>query len=292
VGPRPFRYEVATSVEDAAWRLRRGGAGAKALAGGQSLVPMMNLRLIDPDVIVDLNALPLDYIRQLDRHLVLGALVRHHTLEEGAEVRALCPLLSEAAAFIGNVRVRTLGTFGGSLAHADPAAELPMASLALDAELTLQGPDGTRTLPASAFFRGICETALEPAEILTEVRVPVLGPREGWAVEEFSLRGGDFAITAAAVRLRLGPDGRIELARIALGGVGSTPLRVPQAEDILAGVTPDPDRIDRAARLVAQCIQPESDIHASAAYRRHLAYVLVRRALRKAGSRALPEEAS
>jgi carbon-monoxide dehydrogenase medium subunit len=292
VGPRPFRYEAAASVEDAVERLRRGGAGAKALAGGQSLVPMMNLRLIEPDLIVDLNALPLDYIHQVNGHVVLGALVRHHMLEEREEVRTYCPLLSEAATFIGNVRVRSLGTLGGSLAHADPAAELPMASLALDAEFTLQGPEGRRTLPATAFFRGVFETALEPAEILTEVRVPIRGPREGWAVEEFSLRAGDFAIVAAAVRLRLGPDGRVELARIALGGVGPAPLRVPQAEDALVGTAPDPDRIERVGQLVAEDIQPESDVHASASYRRHLSYVLVRRGLRKAASRALGEDAA
>lgn len=291
MGPRPFRYEVAASVEDAVERLRRGGAGAKALAGGQSLVPMMNLRLVEPEVIVDLNALPLDYIHQVDGHLVLGALVRHHMLEEREEVRTGCPLLSEAAALIGNVRVRSLGTLGGSLAHADPAAELPMASLALDAELTVQGPRGKRTIPAAAFFRGAFETALEPAEILTEVRVPICGPREGWAVEEFSLRAGDFAIAAAAVRLRFGPDGRVELARIALGGVGPAPLRVLEAEDALVGTAPNPDRIEHAARLVAEHIQPESDVHASAAYRRHLACVLVRRGLRKATSRALGEDA-
>ncbi len=292
MGPRPFCYEVATSVEDAIQRLRRGGAGAKALAGGQSLVPMMNLRLVEPEVVVDLNSLPLDYVRNVDGHLVLGALVRHHMLEEWEEIRTYCPLLSEAAALIGNVRVRSLGTLGGSLAHADPAAELPMASLALDAEFTLQGPDGERTVPAAAFFRGAFETALEPAEILTGVRVPVRGPREGWAVEEFSLRAGDFAVVAVAVRLRLGPDGRAELSRIALGGVGLTPLRVPGAEDTLLGHAPDPDRIERAARLVAERIQPESDLHASAAYRRHLASILVCRGLRKAAARALGEDAA
>lgn len=292
MGPRPFRYELAASVEDAVERLRRGGAGAKALAGGQSLVPMMNLRLIEPDLIVDLNALPLDYIRQVNGQLALGALVRYHMLEEREEVRAYCPLLSEAATFIGNARVRSLGTVGGSLAHADPAAELPMASLALDAEFTLHGPEGRRTLPAAAFFRGVFETALEPAEILTEVRVPIRGPREGWAVEEFSLRAGDFAIVAVAVRLRLGPDGCIELARISLGGVGPAPLRIPEAEDALVGTVPDPDRIERVGRLVAEGIRPESDVHASASYRRHLAYVLVRRGLRKAASRALGEDAA
>lgn len=286
MGPRPFRYERATSVAEAVERLRRGGPGAKVLAGGQSLVPMMNLRLVEPERVVDINDLPLAHLRREDGVLVLGALVRHHTLEESEDVRALCPLLSEAAAWVGNVRVRSLGTLGGSLAHADPAAELPMASLALDAELVLEGPEGRRTVQASAFFRGSLATALEPAELVTEVRVPVREHGEGWAVEEFALRYGDFALVAAAVRVRLDRDGRIAHARVALAGVGATPVRARGAEDRLTGELPDPDRVEGAARAAAEGVEPESDPHASAGYRRHLTYVLTRRALERALNRA------
>ncbi len=285
-GPRPFRYERATSVADAVERLRRGGSRAKALAGGQSLVPLMNLRLVEPELIVDLNDLPLTYTRRENGVLVLGALVRHHVLEESEEIRAFCPLLSEAAGWIGNVRVRSLGTLGGSLAHADPAGELPMASLALDAELISEGPEGRRCLRANEFFQGYLTTALGPAEVLTEVRVPVRGAREGWAVEEFALRHGDFAVVAVAARVQLDKEGRIAEARLALAGVGPTPLRARGAEDALVGANLTAERVETAARRVAEEIEPESDVHASAAYRRQLAYVLTRRALSRAVVRA------
>lgn len=287
MGPRPFRYEAATSIEDAIEHLRRSGAGAKILAGGQSLVPMMNLRLIEPEIIVDINALDLSHIHRTDRGLILGALVRHHVLEEDKEVRALCPLLSEAASLIGNLRIRNLGTLGGSLAHGDPAAELPMASLALDAEFLIRGPSGSRVVRANEFFVGTLQTALEPAEILVEVRVPVKFDREGWAVEEFARRSGDFAIVASAIRLTLDGDGRIEMTRISLAGVGPTPVCVPEAEDLLLGRPPDPEHLDAAARTAAERVCPDSDIYASSTYRRHLVRVLVLRGLRRAVSRAL-----
>lgn len=286
MGPRPFRYERATSTADAVERLRRGGPGAKVLAGGQSLVPMMNLRLLEPELLVDINDLPLAYLRREHGALVLGALVRHHTLEESQEVRALCPLLSEAAALIGNVRVRSLGTLGGSLAHADPAAELPMACLALDSELTLEGPEGRRVVPAAEFFHGSLATALEPAELLTEVRVPVRAQGEGWAVEEFSLRHGDFALVAAAARVRLDREGKVDRVSLALAGVGAAPVRARGAEEELTGATPEAGRVEAAVRRAAEEIQPESDVHASASYRRHLTYVLARRALERALERA------
>ncbi|MDR5682746.1 MAG: xanthine dehydrogenase family protein subunit M [Armatimonadota bacterium] len=290
MGPRPFRYERATSVADVIDCLRRGGANARVLAGGQSLVPLMNLRLVEPELLVDINDLPLAHLRRENDAMVLGALVRHQTLEESEEVRALCPLLSEAAGLVGNVRVRALGTLGGSLAHADPAAELPMVSLALDAQLVTEGPTGSRTLRSEEFFRGYLTTALEPAELLTEVRVAVRQPREGWAVEEFALRQGDFAVVAAAARVQLNDEGRVDVVRLALAGVGPTPVRAQGAEDQLVGAPANPRRVEAASRRAAADIQPESDVHASAAYRRHLTYVLARRALTRALARA--EEAT
>jgi CO/xanthine dehydrogenase FAD-binding subunit len=247
---------------------------------------MMNLRLLEPDVVVDINDLPLDYQRREGGVFVLGALTRHHVLEESEEVRTLCPLLSEAAVLIGNIRVRSLGTLGGSLAHADPAAELPMACVALGAELVLEGPEGRRTLRAEEFFRGYLESALGPAELVTEVRVPLRGPGEGWAVEEFALRHGDFALVAAAARVQVEHDGRVTRARLALGGVGPTPVRIREAEDLLEGHVADLERVVAAARVAAERVQPESDVHASAGYRRHLARVLSRRALARALDRA------
>lgn len=286
MGPRPFRYERVANLAEAVERLRRGGPGAKVLAGGQSLVPMMNLRLVEPSVVVDINDLPLAGLRREDGALVLGALTRHHTLEESQEVRALCPLLSEAAGLIGNVRVRSLGTLGGSLAHADPAAELPMACLALEAELVLEGPEGRRTLRAEEFFQGYLHTALGPAELVTDVRVPVRGPGEGWAVEELALRHGDFALVAAAARVRVDRDGRVAHACLALGGVGPTPVRIRESEDLLVGQVANPERVAAAARVAAEKVRPESDVHASAGYRRHLARVLSQRALARALDRA------
>lgn len=282
VGPLPFAYEVPATVDEAIALLLRHGDGAKLLAGGQSLVPMMNLRVVRPEVIVDINRLELERVQHEDGHLLLGALTRHCVLETDRSIVETCPLLSEAAARIGNVRVRTLGTLGGSLAHADPAAELPMAALALDAELSLQGPEGTRWVAAGVFFRGIFETVLGRDQILTSVRVPVRRPREGWAVEEFVRRAGDYAIVAVAVRLRLDGEERVELARISLAGVGPTPLRAGAAEHCLVGRRPDPEVLRSAAEQVSDAIAPESDLHASAAYRRHLAVVLTRRALARA----------
>jgi carbon-monoxide dehydrogenase medium subunit len=281
-----FEYVAPATIGRALEVLAEHRDDAKVLAGGQSLVPLLNYRLARPRVVVDINALPLDGVSVAGDRLRLGALTRHATLEESAELARLCPLLREAAALIGNVRVRTLGTLGGSLVHADPAAELPMAMVALDARFDVAGHGGGRTIAARDFFTGYLGTALAPDELLVEVEVPATRDT-GWAVEEMSRRAGDFAIVAVAALVRLDARGRVDDARLAVGGVGPTPARIAEAEDLLLGAEPTPERLDEAADAARQALSPESDAFVSGAYRRHLAGVLARRALTRAIGRAM-----
>lgn len=281
----PFEYFAPSTVGEAFELLARHREEAKILAGGQSLVPLLNYRLARPRVVIDINGLPLDGVRVEDGWLKLGALTRHATFEESTEVARLCPVLSEAAGLIGNVRVRTLGTLGGSLAHADPAAELPMVIVALDGRLTLGGLQGRRTLTAREFFRGYLTTALGPDELLTEVEVPVTRGM-GYAVEEFARRAGDFAAVAVTTLVSLDRTGHVEDARLAFAGVAPTPVRAREAEDLLRGHEPTGERLSLVAAAAQRSLAPESDAFFSAAYRRHLAGVLARRALARAVARA------
>ncbi len=282
----PFDYAAPATLAEALALLGEHGAEAKALAGGQSLVPLLNYRLARPRLVVDISGLPLGGLRVENGQLRLGALVRHHILEESAEIARHCPLLAEAASLVGNVRVRALGTLGGSLAHADPAAELPMALGALGARLTLEGTAGRRTVAAAEFATGPLTTVLGPDELLTEVEMPLV-PGAGWAVEEFARRAGDFALVAVAALVSLDRQGRVEDARLALGGVGPAPVRARAAEDALRGGEPARERLSRAAEAARDGLAPPSDAFASGAYRRHLAGVLVRRALGRAVARAI-----
>ena len=234
---------------------------------------------------MDVNQLPLDGIRASDGRLTLGALVRHHQLEESDEIARRCPVLREAVGLIGNVRVRSLGTIGGSLAHADPAAELPMVVLALDGRFTLTASGGTRVVDARDFFTGPLTTAMRPDELLTEIEVAAQ-PGMGWAVEEISRRAGDFAIVAVTALMRLDARGRVADARLAFGGVAPTPVRATTAEDALSGLEPTAERLVQVATLARDALSPQSDAFVSAAYRRHLAGVLARRALTRAVTRA------
>ncbi len=285
----PFVYAAPESLEEALDLLARGAGEARALAGGQSLIPLLNYRLARPRLIVDLNRLPLAGVQRRDGRLVLGALTRHHVLEESGEVAAACPVLREAAALVGNVRVRSLGTLGGSLAHADPAAELPTVMVALDARLIAASRGGRRTLAAREFFTGPLATALAPDELLVEIEVPAL-PGTGWAVEEFTRRAGDFAVVAVTALVSVDARGRVEDVRLAFGGVGDRPVRVPAAEDALRGREPTAERLAEAAALARDRLDPQSDAFVSAAYRRLLAGVLARRALARAVARAMSPE--
>jgi len=286
----PFEYYAPSAVDEALAVLNAHGADAKPLAGGQSLVPMLTLGLAGPAVVVDLNRLDeLRGVRREGAWLRIGALVRHRALERGEGDLSLCPLLQEAAAFIGNVRVRTMGTIGGSLAHADPAAELPAVLRALDGELIVRGPDAERTIPAAQFFTGALTTTLQPGELLVAVRIPVPGSRTGYAVEEFSRRAGDFAIVAVVAVVELEAGGRVARARMAVAGAGSVPARLAGAEQSLAGAAPSAQALRQAVMDHELEIEPESDVHASAAYRRHLTRVLAARALTRAAFRALED---
>jgi CO/xanthine dehydrogenase FAD-binding subunit len=281
----PFEYVAPTTLDDALGLLREHGDDAKVLAGGQSLIPILHYRLARPRVVVDINALALADIAADDGHVRVGALARHHELEESETIARRCPVLAEAARLVGNVRVRTLGTVGGSLAHADPAAELPVTMSALDARLTIASASQQRPVAARDFFTGPLTTALGPDELLTAVDVPATADH-GWAVEELSRRAGDFAIVVAVALVRLDRGGRIDDARLAFGGVADRPVRADAAEDALRGREPSDDALARAAQTARDALDPPSDAFVSGAYRRHLAGVLCRRALARAVDRA------
>ena len=260
----------------------------KILAGGQSLVPMLNLRLVRPAVLIDLNGVPgLDHITpSAAGGLTIGALVRHAALADSATVIERAPLLAEAARHIGHAAIRHRGTLGGSLAHADPAAELPAALVALGAELVLHGPRGARTIPAPEFFRGLMTTALAPDEIVIEIHVPPQGP--GWGFAEVVRRAGDFALAGAVALVGRPPwsSRRCESARLVGFGVGDRPVRFAAAEEILTSPGGDPRAaVARAASAAAEACDPPDDIHASADYRRHLAAVVTEDAVRRALTR-------
>jgi CO/xanthine dehydrogenase FAD-binding subunit len=281
----PFEYVAPQTLDDALALLREHGDDAKILAGGQSLIPILHYRLARPRVVIDINALPLGAIAADDGHIRLGSLVRYHELEDSDVIARRCPVLAGAARLIGNVRVRTLGTVGGSLAHADPAAELPAVMTALDARLTVASASGRRTLAAGEFFTGPLTTALAPDEIVTDIEIPAT-PRHGWAVEELSRRAGDFAIVAAVALVSLDRGDRVDDVRIAFGGVGDRPLPAHAAAAALRGLEPTPEALARVAEAARAALDPPSDAFVSGAYRRHVAGVLCRRALTHAVERA------
>jgi aerobic carbon-monoxide dehydrogenase medium subunit len=280
----PFGYHVPTTVTEALACLAEREE-TKVLAGGQSLVPAIGYRLARPTALVDINRLPLAGVERANGHLRLGALVRHHVLEESPEVREWCPLLPEAAALIGNVRVRTLGTLGGSLAHADPAGELPLAMIALDARLTAIGPAGERAIAAREFFQQPFTTVLRADELLVGVEVPLASGAAG-AIVEFARRSGDFPLVAVAAVVSLDSRGAVRGVRVAMGGLAGPPARSTPAEDALLGHEPTRERLEAAARIARNNAHPQTDPFASAAYRAHLVEVLTRRALETAVRRA------
>ena len=283
--PASFSRLVPTSVPEALAMLGAHAPEACVLAGGQSLVPMMNFRLARPAVLVDLNRVSeLACIRDEGDHLAIGAMTRERTIENSDLVRAASPLLHEATLFIGHLPIRSRGTIGGSIANADPAAEYPAVVLALDATLVAQSVRGERRIPADKFFDGVMSTALEPDEILTEIIVPKMPAGSGAAFVEIARRHGDFAIVSAAALLEAGPDGRITRASVTLGGIGSAPVRVTPAENALMGAPGSAETFGTAAEM-CRAIDAHDDIHAPASYRQHLAVVLSRRALEAAWSR-------
>ncbi len=284
--PAPFAYHDPMSVEEALDLLERYGGEAKLLAGGQSLMPLLNFRLSRPAALVDLNGIAgLRYIREENSQLRLGAMTRQRAIEFSPLIRQRLPLLQEATALVGHLPIRTRGTIGGSLAHADPSAEYPAVATALDAELVVRGPRGERVVRAGEFFVSYLTTALAPDEILIEVRLPAAPPTSGWAFEEFSRRHGDFAIVGIAALLAADGE-RCRRARLAAAGVGPKPIRLRAAEEILEHDGLNDRSVEAAAARAAELVEPDSDIHASAEYRRHLTRVLTRRAIRRAAARS------
>jgi carbon-monoxide dehydrogenase medium subunit len=286
VKPPRFDYHAPSSVDEALALLVRYGGDAKVLAGGQSLVPLLNFRLARPAALIDLNRVPaLTYIHETDGQVRLGAMTRQRAIEFSPVVAGRVPLLAEATRLVGHLPIRTRGTIGGSIAHADPSAEYPAVLTALDGEVVARSPRGERVLRASELFRSYLTTSLAPDELLTEVRLPAAPAGAGWAFEELSRRHGDFAIVGiAALVVRDGP--RCAMARLAAAGVGAVPVRLRAAEAILEREGLADAAIDAAAARAAELVNPDSDIHASAAYRRHLTGVLTRRALQRAAARA------
>jgi carbon-monoxide dehydrogenase medium subunit len=277
VKPAPFEYFEPTSLEAAVGLLVEHGEGAKLLAGGQSLVPLLAFRLVRPACLVDLNRIGgLAAIEERDGGLAIGAMTRQRALERSALVRARAPLLHEAVRLIGHPQIRTRGTVGGSLAHADPAAELPAVVTALDATLVAQGPTGRRELAARDFFRSYLTTALAPAEVLVEVRLPAGSPRTGGACLEVSRRPGDFALVGLVAVVTLDAGDVCRQARLVFFGAGPVPTVAARAERELVGQPIGEGTLARAAAAASEELSPDSDIHATADYRRRVGGVLVR----------------
>jgi len=284
--PPVFDYIAATSIDMAAAALAEAGGDAKILAGGQSLVPMLNFRLLRPSILVDINRIPgLGFIEETADSIRIGALTRHFQLETSPPIARHFAVLSCAMTHVAHLAIRNRGTIGGSLSHADPAAELPMMALLLDAELSVVSASGARVIAARDFFLDTMTVALDGTELLTEIALPKLPPQTGWGFEEVARRHGDFALAAVATTLTLS-GGNIAQARIALTGVGPTALRAAEAELLLLGQALDESLTRRAIEAVRETIAPETDLHASSDYRRHLAGVLTGRALAAAWGRA------
>ena len=286
--PAAFDYFAPKSIDEALALLREYGYAAKPLAGGQSLVPTMNFRLSQPGVLIDLNGIDeLFFIREADDGLRIGAMTRQRTVERSPLIQRRAPLIHETMPHIAHPQIRNRGTFGGSLAHADPASELPVLAVTLDARLRVQSSQSERWVDARDFYVDLFATDLQPDELLVEIAVPDLPPRTGWAFDEVARRHGDYAMAGAAATVTLAADGSIVAARLVYLSVGDYPTEAFQAEAALIGEQPTSAAIRAAAEIAAaQDIAPGSDIHASAAYRRHLAKVLAERVLARAVERA------
>ncbi len=282
--PPPFRYERPTTLEEALALRAEHGDEARPLAGGQSLVPMLNMRLARPAVLVDLNGLRgHDGIAQSNRHLAVGAMARQRALERSPAGNRI-GALADGLPLVGHSTTRNRGTVGGSIAHADPAGELPLALLALGGEVVAAGSGGRRAIAASDFFAGFLTTALQPEELVVEIRFPWPAPGEGSALVEEALRHGDFALAAAVAWLRL-EDSRVAAARVAVGAISDRPLLVPVAQD-LVGHEPSVEAARAAGAAAAAAVEPIGSMHAPPAYQRHLVEILVTRAIRRAAVQA------
>jgi carbon-monoxide dehydrogenase medium subunit len=288
----PFEYEAPTTVDEVIRLLSRLGDRGRVLAGGHSLIPIMKLRLAQPEVLVDIGRIgALRYVRPENGRLAIGALTTHAQVASDPTIREQCAVLAETAGLIGDAQVRNRGTIGGSLAHADPAADYPATILALDAEIVAQGPQGRRTIRATEFFTGLLTTALAPDELLVEVRVPQLGPggtpgsAAGGAYRKLPNKASHYAVVGVAAVVRL-DGGGIASAGVGITGAGSQPVRAAAVERALVGQAPSAEAIARAAEAAAEGLDLLGDVHGSAAYRAAMARVYTRRALQEALRRA------
>lgn len=284
--PGKFEYRATDSVDEALILLAEHGGEAKVIAGGQSLVPLMNLRLARPSFLVDIN--PVRNLRSVrcNGETVIGAMVRHREAEYSAELRGATPILCHALTYVGHRAIRSRGTMGGSVAHADPAAELPTVLTALDATIVARSKKTERAIPAEEFFTGFLSTSLEADEVVTEIRIGDSKSGWGWGFEEFSRRHGDFAVVGVAAMVATDDQNRVADVRLAFSGVGSTPVRAHEAEALLRDEIAGPQVFGEALAKASQSLEPPSDLHGSADYRRRLARVLGERALTSAWERS------
>jgi carbon-monoxide dehydrogenase medium subunit len=281
-----FEYHAPTTLQEALSLLTRYNGEAKILAGGHSLIPIMNLRLAQPKALIDIGKIPgLSGIREDNGAVVIGAMTTHHQVETSAVLRAKVPILPETAAVIGDVQVRNRGTIGGSIAHADPAGDFPAAAVALDLQLKVVGPKGERTIKGRDFFVDILTTALQPDEILTEIRVPAFAARTGSAYEKFPNPASRYAIVGAAAVVTVDGNGVCQRASVGLNGISGKPVAAVGVEQALVGKPLNDQTIQEAAAKAADGLEALGDIFASAEYRTHLARVFTKRALAKASGR-------
>ncbi|MGQ0797632.1 MAG: FAD binding domain-containing protein [Methanobacteriota archaeon] len=285
--PPRFEYYAPVSIEEAVKVLDRFGGEAKVLAGGQSLLPVLKLRLAEPKAVVDINRIPdLAYIREEGDVLRIGALARTNDLNDSDLVRRRYPILTDAVSMLADPLVRNLGTVGGNVAHGDPANDLPACMLALGASFVARGPNAPRTIAAGAFYVDTFTTALEPNEILTEIRIPKARAGQGNAYLSLEKRVGDFAIVGVAANIVLGAQGTVEAAGIGITSAGPTAIKATEAERSLVGRTPDDAAFDRAAKHAMDVARPTSDLRGPAEYKRAMVGVLAARALRRSLERA------
>ena len=285
--PAIFEYHSPTTLGEAFALLDEYGYDAKILSGGQSLIPMMNMRLARPLHLIDINHIKeLDYINVTNSEIRIGGLTRHYKLEQSKEIAEICPLITEGVKWIGHAQIRSRGTIGGSVVHADPTAELPVILSTLGAAITIASSRGERTLTTDEFFLTYMTTVIEPDEILVSIQIPRPPARTGYAIDEFAMRKGDFAIVLAAASVTLDEQGKDDSAALCLGGAGGVPILLPEVTDEMIGKFPEESMIKASCRKIFDLIEPESDIHANAEYRKDLSVVYAERVLRKAAERA------
>lgn len=286
--PAVFDYHSPSGLDEALSLLDEFGYDAKVLSGGQSLIPMMNMRLARPKVLIDINKIEeLNFINITDSVIQIGGMTRHYQVEESKEIEQVCPLLTEGMKLIGHSQIRSRGTIGGSVVHADPTAELPVMLSTLGATVTLASSEGHRTVTTDEFFMTYLTTTIEMNEILVSIEIPIPPINTGYAIDEFTLRKGDFAIVLAAASVTLDEEGKVKAATLGLGGVDGVPVLLDEVTDGLIGNFPDCDLISECCKGIGELVDPEPDIHASAEYRRDLCITYAKRVLERAAKRAL-----